>query len=154
MLKPLTAGQEIAIFQKTLIGSNVHLSLSHPLAGKYHPEFRVPWIFKRPTGSLLLLELYLWSDPEDVMALLEERARLPDDCYDRWRLAGVQLEGHVNAPQTVIKVGGPNVLTLLSEQEFAQALLHLQTEIASRWHWPAAERNARYRQDARDVLAL
>jgi hypothetical protein len=152
MLKPLTAGQGIFIFEKYWIGSDLRISLSHPLAGSYKPEFRVQWVLKRTTDALLLLELYLWSDPEDLNALLDERARL--EPHDLWALAGVQLEVRVNFPQTVLKVARPDVLTLLSDQEFAHALPQLQADIASRWNWPAAERNARYRQDVKDVLAL
>jgi len=152
ILKPLTAGQQIAIFKKYWVGSEARLCLSHPLAGSYKPEFRVQWVFKRTTGSLVLLELYLWIDPEDLSALLDERERL--EPHDLWTLAGVQLEVRVNFPQTLLKVAGPNALTVLSEQEFAHTLPQLQADIASRWHLPAAEWNARYREDVKAVFAL
>ncbi|GAC1501079.1 MAG: hypothetical protein NVS2B12_09000 [Ktedonobacteraceae bacterium] len=152
MLKPLTAGQQIVIFQKRWTGSLVQISLSHPLAGNYKPEFRVEWVLKRSNDYLTLLELYMWSDPDDIVAFCEERARLEPD--DLWAKMGVQLEVRVHFPQTLIKVTDSKTLTVLSDQEFAAVLPQLQANIASRWNLRGAEWNARRNEDFKAAFTL
>jgi hypothetical protein len=155
MLKPLTAGQQITIAQKRWTGFSAQISLSHPLASSYYPyypEFQVEWVLKRANDYLTLLEFYMWSDPDDIAALCDERARLGPG--DLWTLMGVQLEVKVNFPQTLIKVADPKTLTVLSDQEFASVLPQFQADIASRWNLPGAEWNARRKEDIKAAFAL
>jgi hypothetical protein len=152
MLKPLPAGQHIPIIQKRWLSSIAEIALSHPLANSFNPTFRVEWVLKQANAYLALLELYIWSDPEEMFDFIDEKTRLEPNSL--WPLMGVQLEVRVHFPQTLIKVADPHNLTVLSDQEFAHALPQLQADIASRWNLPGAKWNARRREDTEAAFAL
>ncbi|GAC1567210.1 MAG: hypothetical protein NVS3B14_12560 [Ktedonobacteraceae bacterium] len=148
LLKPLRAGEPVAIIKKYYMGSFAYLVVNHPLAAGYQPEFHVQWVVQTILGSLALLQLYVWIDPDDLADL----KRLdPDDLLS---LMGIQFDEGLIFPQTLIKVDNPNTLKVLSDQEFVHALPYLHADIASRRNFASAEWNAELRQDIKAVFAL
>jgi hypothetical protein len=157
MLKSLTAGQQVALIPRFQVGSpgatTPKVFLSHPFTINDRPEFFVQWVLKDGSGYLVLLELYLWKDPEEITEFLDEMAQRTPDLF--WTTqAGVQIEVNVLFPQTLVRLANRTTLTVLGDQEFTAALPLLQADIASRWHLPGPEWNARRREDVKAAFAL